>query len=72
MNTLSMNTQLKSFHIEKNVRSLKKKINTNHHHIKTYVEILKEQNKKKTAAFEWLLLSNYFLEMNDFGGAIIK
>ena len=47
-------------------------IHTSHHTLKTYVDTPERQSKKKTTAFELLLLSNYFWEMNDFGDAIIK
>lgn len=72
MNNISITSQSNSFDIEKRVRSPKKKTQPNHHNLKAYVEPPKKQSQKKKAAFEWLLLSNYFLELNDFGDAVIK
>ncbi|MGV8907180.1 MAG: hypothetical protein ACOH15_11340 [Acetobacterium sp.] len=69
---LSITSQLKSFGIEKSIRSPKKKMKTNLHNLKASIKTPKKQNQNKKTAFEWLLLSNYFLEMNDFGDAVIK
>jgi len=72
MNKLFITSQLNSFNIKRSVRSLKKKMKPQHQNIKIPAETPKMQSKKKSTGFEWLLFSNYFLEMNDFDGAVIK
>jgi len=72
MKNLSKNSQSQSLVIEKGVRSLQKKIITNHQKIKAAAADKKRQGKRKTTAFDMLLLASYFWIMNDFGDTIIK
>lgn len=67
-----MNRQSQSLVIEKGVRSLQKKVNSNHKKIKASAADKRRQGKKKTTAFDMLRLANYLWTMNDFGDAIIK